>query len=167
MHPSRRDELNKKFGRKGNLNKDINIHGGLKTSKTRNKDYERSRKTTKKEWKKDQSERRLDNRRQRGVDRFWSEERKRLQKGEPGTRNWSPKQRDDILSGSKKRRPKHDGKTIEGHHKKNVKKYPELADDPDNIYPATELEHFERWHGGTWQNDTQGVPNNPLFPEEF
>ncbi len=34
--------------------------------------------------------RRFSNRRQRGVDRFWSEERKKLLRGEEGTRDWSP-----------------------------------------------------------------------------
>lgn len=28
-------------------------------------------------------------------------------------------------------------------------------------------EHFERWHGGKYQNDTSGVPNNLEFEEEF
>ena len=32
---------------------------------------------------------------------------------------------------------------------------------------ATRDEHFQRWHGGNWQNDTYGSPNNPSWPEEF
>lgn len=56
---------------------------------------------------------------------------------------------------------------MEGHHKRNIAEYPALADDPNNIYPATKYEHFERWHGGNWQNETHGTPNNPLIPEEF
>lgn len=36
-----------------------------------------------------------------------------------------------------------------------------------NKLQMTNNEHFERWHGGNYQNDTNGVPNNPDFPEEF
>ncbi|WP_085702937.1 RHS repeat-associated core domain-containing protein [Pseudomonas sp. B15(2017)] len=109
-------------------------------------------------------DRRFSNRRQRGVDRFWSEERKRLRAGEAGTRNWDETQADAIKSG---KRPKFDGKTIEGHHLYNALDYPHLADKPFNIYPATRDEHFFRWHGGNFQNDTMGKPLNPLVPEDF
>ena len=36
-----------------------------------------------------------------------------------------------------------------------------------NIYPATKNEHFNRWHGGNWQNDTFGEPLKPWIPEDF
>ncbi|WP_185752808.1 RHS repeat-associated core domain-containing protein [Pseudomonas fluorescens] len=109
-------------------------------------------------------DRRFSNRRQRGVDRFWSEERKRLRGGEAGTRDWSPEQADDIM---KNKRPKFDDKTIEGHHMYNALDYPQLADKAFNIYPATRDEHLYRWHGGSFQNETKGKPLNPLVPEDF
>ena len=39
--------------------------------------------------------------------------------------DWSHKQKADILKG---KRPKHSGKTIQGHHSCSVSKYPHLAD---------------------------------------
>jgi len=111
-----------------------------------------------------QWDRRFANRRSRGVDRFWAAERRALNDGKPGTRNWSPQQRADILA---RRVPKLNGEPIEGHHRYNALDHPQLADDPANIYPATRTEHFERWHGGNFQNDTFGRPLNPGFPEEF
>lgn len=81
-----------------------------------------------------------------------------------GTRNWDSNQIEDIKN---RKTPTFNGEPIEGHHKYNAMDYPQLADDPNNIYPVTNNEHFERWHGGNWQNDTSGVPNNPDFKEEF
>lgn len=56
---------------------------------------------------------------------------------------------------------------IEGHHKYNAVGYSQIADDSKNIYPGTKLEHLQRWHGGNFQNDISGVPNDPSFKEEF
>lgn len=123
-----------------------------------------NRTATRDEYNRYQWDRRFNNRRARGVDRFWRQERQRLRAGEPGTRNWSPEQRAEIMAG---RRPKFDGSTIEGHHRYNALDHPHIADDPNNIYPATRNEHQHRWHGGSWQNDTYGTPNNPFYPEEF
>jgi hypothetical protein len=53
--------------------------------------------------------------------------------------DWSPKQKADILKG---KRPKHSGKTIQGHHSYSVSKYPLLADKGEIIYTATFNEHF-------------------------
>ena len=116
------------------------------------------------EWDHLQWDRRFSNRRNRGVKRFWAEEKKRLRSGESGTRNWSDEQRAAILSG---KTPKFEGGAIEGHHTYNALDYPNMADDPTNIYPATKSEHLYRWHGGNFQNDTQGSPLNPFFDEEF
>ena len=63
--------------------------------------------------------------------------------------------------------PKHNGDPIEGHHKYNALDHPQIADDANNIYPATNAEHFSRWHGGNYQNDTFGKPLDTSFPEEF
>jgi hypothetical protein len=70
----------------------------------------------------------------------------------------------DILNS---RVPKHSNKPIEGHHKRNALDHPQIANDGENIYPATWPEHFERWHGGNFRNDTFGDLLNPLYPEKF
>ncbi len=98
------------------------------------------------------------------MDRFWSQERRRLREGQPGTRNWTDEQRQAILDG---RTPQWDGDPIEGHHRHNALDHPQAADDPTNIYPATNDEHLRRWHGGNYQNDTFGQPLNPDHPEDF
>lgn len=109
-------------------------------------------------------DRRFANRRATGVRQFWAEERARLRAGEKGSRNWSPDQQNAILSG---KRPTLNGETIEGHHKYNASDHPQIANDPKNIYPATRPEHFNRWHGGSWRNNSFGEPVNPLHGEEF
>ena len=73
-------------------------------------------------------------------------------------------QKQDIIN---KKTPTYGGKPIQGHHKYNAADFPQLADDDGNIYPVIINEHLQRWHGGNWQNDTEGVPNNPNFEEEF
>jgi hypothetical protein len=123
-----------------------------------------SRTITKNEYQRLEWDRRFANRRATGVRKFWAEERARLRAGESGTRNWTAEQRDAILDG---KRPQYNGETIQGHHKYNALDHPQIANDPQNIYPATKTEHFERWHGGDWRNDTFGEPVNPLFTEEF
>jgi hypothetical protein len=45
--------------------------------------------------------------------------------------------------------------------------YPQVADEPLNIYPVTYYEHFNRWHGGRWRNPTSGKPLSPDVPEWF
>jgi hypothetical protein len=124
----------------------------------------KARTITQDEWERLQFDRRLKNRRQRGVDRFWAQERSRLRAGEPGTRNWTPEQRKEILAG---RTPKFDDEPVHGHHKHNVVDYPDIADQGENIYPATKGEHLKRWHGGNFQNDTQGRPLAPDHDEDF
>ncbi|WP_277422876.1 RHS repeat-associated core domain-containing protein, partial [Pseudomonas viridiflava] len=109
-------------------------------------------------------DRRFSLRRRQGVRSFWTDERNRLKRGEPGTRDWSDAQKEDILN---KKTPKFDGKPIEGHHMYNALDYPQLANSKLNIYPTTKSEHLYRWHGGNFQNDTKGKPLNPLVPEEF
>lgn len=109
-------------------------------------------------------DRRFGNRRKRGVNRFWDKERNDIINNGKGTRKWNKQQRQDIIN---KKTTLYNGEPIEGHHKYNAIDYPQIADDPNNIYPATNTEHFERWHGGNYQNDTSGVPNNPEFSEEF
>ena len=124
----------------------------------------RQRTATRAEYERFEWDRRFGNRRRRGVDRFWSQERRRLREGQPGTRNWTDEQRQAILDG---RTPQWDGDPIEGHHRHNALDHPQAADDPTNIYPATNDEHLRRWHGGNYQNDTFGQPLNPDHPEDF
>lgn len=94
-----------------------------------------------------------------GVSEFWTAEQQRLQAGLPGTRNWSPAAGAGILQGKQPR-------GIYGHHKYSVSEYPQLANDPSNIYPVTFYEHLFRWHGGRWQ-PTHGVPLDEGFKEWF
>ena len=114
---------------------------------------------TRDEWKRLQWHDRLVERRARGVSLFWEAEAERLTQGLPGTRNWSQEVRELIISGG---RPK----GIFGHHKYSVSQYPQLASDPNNIYPVTFYEHFFRWHGGKW-GATHGGPVDPEFSEWF
>ncbi|WP_122521216.1 PAAR domain-containing protein [Pseudomonas viridiflava] len=123
-----------------------------------------SRTLTKHEYKRLEWDRRFTNKRTKGVSRFWAEERDRLRLEEPGTRNWTSDQKADILAN---KTPKYNGEPIQGHHKYNALDHPQLASDPKNIYPATRSEHFERWHGGNWRNDSFGKPLNFFYPEEF
>lgn len=104
--------------------------------------------------------------RAQGVKEFWAMERARLANNQPGTRQWTPQQRADILAGRVPVDPA-TGLPIQGHHTNSVIAHPEDAANGSTIYPATRSEHFNRWHGGNWANDTHGVPLNPSFPEEF
>lgn len=97
----------------------------------------------------------MSTKRQNDVNKFWEQERTRLQNGENGTRNWSPQQKADILNG---KRPTYNGKTIQGHHSYSVSKYPHLADKGEVIYPATANEHLNGWHGGNYKNSLPGEP---------
>ncbi|KQN96160.1 hypothetical protein ASF12_25415 [Paenibacillus sp. Leaf72] len=123
-----------------------------------------NRTITKEEYKRLEWNKRLAARRDVGVKEFWQQEKLRIKKGEPTTRNWSQQQRDDILSNKV---PTHNGKTITGHHAYSVSKYPHLANQGEIIYPATVKEHFNRWHGGSYRKGLPGKPYNPSFPEEF
>ena len=123
-----------------------------------------SRSATREDWARLEWDRRFQNRRRTGVRRFWAEERRRLAEGESGTRNWTPEQVEEILAG---RRPTFEGETMTGHHRRSALEHPQLANDPENIYPATTTEHLQRWHGGDFQNPTFGEPFNPEIPEEF
>ena len=136
-------------------------------SQTALKEKLENRTITSDEYKHLEWDRRFNNRRQRGVSRFWATERRRLKGGESGTRNWTEEQMDDLLHNPRPKTPKYDGKPMEGYHRYNALNHPHLADDPDNIYPATCYEHLQRWHGGHFQNNTFGQPLNPLIPEEF
>lgn len=113
------------------------------------------RTATKAEYKKHYQASRLKDRRKKAVKDFWEDERERLMNHQPATRKWTKKQRDAILAGQ---RPKHDGRTIQGHHTYSVSKYPHLAAKSAIIYPATFNEHLNGWHGGNFKNSQPGRP---------
>lgn len=98
---------------------------------------------------------RLAKRRKKGVNEFWKQERRRIKKGERTTRNWTAKQRDDILHN---RKPKVNGKSMQGHHTYSVSKYPHLANKGEVIFLATFEEHLYVWHGGNFKNSLPGKP---------
>ncbi|WP_273834231.1 hypothetical protein [Guptibacillus sedimenti] len=87
-----------------------------------------------------------------GVNDFWYQERQRIINNESPTRNWDQKQVSDILNGKK---PKVDGKTVQGHHTFSASQYPHLANKGEIIYPATLNEHLNGWHGGNWKKASQ------------
>ncbi|MCR4717007.1 MAG: hypothetical protein K5656_07475 [Lachnospiraceae bacterium] len=102
---------------------------------------------------------RLQKRRIAGIDAFWKEERRRIKLGLPTTRNWSAKQRADILN---KKRPKYKDKTIQSHHLYSVAKYPHLANLGEFIQPVTPYEHLHGYHGGNYKNSLPGKPINNI-----
>ncbi|HHQ6623758.1 TPA: hypothetical protein ACSTL5_000189 [Serratia fonticola] len=118
------------------------------------------RSVTRDEWKRLEWNKRLDARRQKGIDDFWALERSKLSQGLPGTRNWDDVAKKAILDGGQP-------KGIFSHHKYSVSKYPQLADDPSNIIPVTFYEHLFKWHGGAWWKPSHGVPLNPDIPDLF
>ena len=110
---------------------------------------------TKEEYKILEWNKKISFKRQDAVNGFWDQEQVRLQNGENGTRNWSPQQKADILSG---KRPTYNGKTIQGHHTYSVSKYPHLSGNSEVIYPTTFNEHLNGWHGGNFRNSLPGEP---------
>lgn len=113
----------------------------------------KARTATKEEYKRLQWDKRLNRRRKAGIDSYWDAERSLLLSGKKGTRNWSSEQVADIIAG---RKPKYNGKTMQAHHSYSVSKFPHLANRKEVIYPATELEHFKGWHGGSFKKSTPG-----------
>lgn len=107
-------------------------------------------------------DRRFGNRRDRGVARFWAQEKKKLDAGQPPSRPWTPEQAAHIKATGKP--PKDaEGIAMEGHHMHNANDYPANAADPKNITPVTKEEHQHMWHGGNWKNETAGKPLNPGY----
>ncbi|MGM0969828.1 MAG: T7SS effector LXG polymorphic toxin [Bacillota bacterium] len=94
-----------------------------------------------------------------GVNEFWYQERQRILNKEDPTRNWDKQQLNDILNGKK---PKVDGKTVQGHHSYSASQYPHLANKGEIIYPATPNEHLNGWHGGNWKNSLPGERIKPI-----
>lgn len=114
-----------------------------------------ARTATRDEYKKLDRMTRLDKKRKRAVKVFWRKERIRIKKGLPLTRNWTAEQRSDIL---RKKTPKINGKSMQGHHTYSVNKYPHLAGNHNIIFPVSFEEHLYYWHGGKFKNSSPGRP---------
>ncbi len=112
-----------------------------------------ARVATKEEYKRFAWNKRFKKRRDKGVNNFWTEEQKRLEKGEKGTREWNNEQRQAIINGKK---AKFDGTTLVGHHTYSTREYPHLADKASVVYPATSYEHLKGWHGGNYKRSLPG-----------
>ena len=80
----------------------------------------------------------------------WELERWLVEQGY-GTRDWTPKQQEDILKYGKAYDD--DGYAFQGQHMKSAEKYPEYQGDRENIQFLTREEHLEA-HDGNWQNPT-------------
>lgn len=113
----------------------------------------RSRTATMEEYKNLRMTQRLNAKRKMAVREFWIVERTKIQNNLPTTRNWTQQQKNDILA---RKRPKYNGKVMQGHHTYSVKNYPHLAGKYEIIYPVTYEEHFYGWHGGNWKNSLPG-----------
>jgi len=119
------------------------------------KDKVNNRTASRDDYRKIDAMERLAKRRRKGVNEFWKQERRRIKKGERTTLNWTAEQRDDILHN---RRPKVDGRSLQGHHTYSVSKYPHLANKGEIIFPVTFEDHLYVWHGGNFQNSLPGKP---------
>lgn len=125
---------------------------------------EANRTLTKAEYKHMEWQRRLTIRRKEGIDNFWEREAELIANNRPTTRNWSAKQRADILKG---KRPQYKGESMQSHHTYSVAKYPHLANQGQLIYPTTRNEHKNRWHGKNFKTSLPGRPMNINIKEDF
>ena len=92
----------------------------------------------------------------------WNKEQELVQEGK-GTREWTPKQQQDILE--KGKAYDDDGVAFQGQHMKSAEMYPEYQGDPGNIQFLTRAEHLEA-HNGNWRNPTNWY-YNPVTKEKF
>lgn len=92
----------------------------------------------------------------------WNKEQELVHEGK-GTREWTPKQQQDILE--KGKAYDDDGVAFQGQHMKSAEMYPEYQGDPGNIQFLTRAEHLEA-HNGNWRNPTNWY-FNPVTKEKF
>lgn len=92
----------------------------------------------------------------------WNKEQELVQEGK-GTREWTPKQQQDIFE--KGKAYDDDGVAFQGHHMKSAEMYPEYQGDPGYIQFLTRAEHLEA-HNGNWRNPTNWY-YNPVTKEKF
>lgn len=86
----------------------------------------------------------------RAIRKAWQRERELVLAGK-GTRNWTPEQRDQIITKGKVYDD--DGKAFIGQHMKSVSGYPDNQGDAGNIQLLSQEEHLEA-HKGDWHNIT-------------
>lgn len=86
--------------------------------------------------------------RRAAVRNAWRDEKALVSSGGGQTRNWTARQRRELLTTGKV-------KGIEGHHINSVNGHPRLAGDPNNIEFVTRAENLQR-HGGNFRNPTSG-----------
>lgn len=91
----------------------------------------------------------------------WNKEQELVQKGK-GTREWTPKQQQDILE--KGKAYDDEGVAFQGQHMKSAEFYPKYQGDPGNIQFLTRAEHLEA-HNGNWRNPTNWY-FNPVTKEK-
>lgn len=92
----------------------------------------------------------------------WNKEQELVQEGK-GTRDWTPKQQQDILE--KGKAYDDNGVAFQGQHMKSAEMYPEYQGDPGNIQFLTRAEHLEA-HNGNWRNPTNWY-FNPVTKEKI
>lgn len=92
----------------------------------------------------------------------WNKEQELVQEGK-GTREWTPKQQQDILE--KGKAYDDDGVAFQGQHMKSAEMYLEYQGDPGNIQFLTRAEHLEA-HNGNWRNPTNWY-FNPVTKEKI
>lgn len=92
----------------------------------------------------------------------WNKEQELVQEGK-GTREWTPKQQQDILE--KGKAYDDDGVAFQGQHMKSAEVYPEYQGDPGNIQFLTRAEHLEA-HNGNWRNSTNWY-FDPVTKEKY
>ena len=92
----------------------------------------------------------------------WNKEQELVQEGK-GTREWTPKQQQDIIE--KGKAYDDDGVAFQGQHMKSAEMHPEYQGDPGNIQFLTRAEHLEA-HNGNWRNPTNWY-YNPVTKEKF
>ena len=94
----------------------------------------------------------ITNARKRGVDRFWIDEKERIQKGE-GTFKWSKEEQDILLNGDKK--AVDDLKSqFEVHHTQSVDERADLAADPQYLQ-ALKKEVHQKAHNESFSIDPE------------
>lgn len=92
----------------------------------------------------------------------WNKEQELVQEGK-GTREWTPKQQQDILE--KGKAYDDDGVAFQGQHMKSAEMYPEYQGGSGNIQFLTRAEHLEA-HNGNWRNPTNWY-FNPVTKEKI
>ncbi len=86
--------------------------------------------------------------RRSAVRKAWKEEKELVESGADGTRNWTRQELKELQTKGKV-------SDYKGHHINNVKDYPELAGDPNNIEFVKQKEHLQR-HNNNFRNKTTG-----------